>query len=174
MSDTPSVSYFRAALPLMSLSSFSRPALPKTKRYVSPSEPTIRRVLQQIDSRIADKVVGQWLLTRVCCNEGDVVAIDGKTLKGARIKNDRKLHLLSAFLRREGVVIAQQEVDIKSNEITAVQPMLENTDIQGMVVTADAMHTQIETARFIVEEKGADFFLQSRTTKPPLNPISKT
>jgi hypothetical protein len=135
---------------------------PRTKRYIPPSEPTIRRVLQQIDSRIVDTVVSQWLLTRVCCNKGDVVAIDGKTLKGARIKNDRKLHLLSAFLQREGVVIAQQEVDMKSNEITAVQPMLENTDIQGMVVTADALHTQKETARFIVEEKGADYFFYSQ------------
>jgi len=47
-------------------------------------------------------------------------------------------------------VIAQQAVAAKSNEITAVRPLLENIDIAGCVVTADAMHTQMDTARFIV------------------------
>jgi predicted transposase YbfD/YdcC len=59
-------------------------------------------------------------------------------------------------------------VDEKSNEIPAVKPLLAELPIQGMVVTADAMHTQQKTAKFIVEEKKADYLLTVKDNQPTL------
>ncbi|MFZ5687254.1 MAG: hypothetical protein ACOY9Y_03555 [Bacillota bacterium] len=52
---------------------------------------------------------------------------------------------MAAFLHKEGSVIAQNQIDSKSNEITALKPLLEPLDIQGKVVTMEAMHTQVTT-----------------------------
>ncbi|MDG6746055.1 ISAs1 family transposase, partial [Staphylococcus aureus] len=64
----------------------------------------------------------------------------------------------SALLHKEGVVIAQRSVDEKTNEITEFQSLLDPLDIEGKVVTADALHTQVEHARYLVEDKKADYF----------------
>ena len=65
-------------------------------------------------------------------------------------------------------MIAQQAVAAKSNEITAVRPLVENIDIAGCVVTADAIHTPKDTARFIVEQKHADYLFTVRDNQPTL------
>ena len=96
------------------------------------------------------------------------VAVDGKTLRGARTGDGRQVHLLSAFTFAEGVTIAQRAMEEKSNEITAFAPMLRPLDLAGVVVTADAMHTQREHARFLVEEKGAHFVAQIKANQPRL------
>lgn len=128
----------------------------------APSEPTIRRVIQSIDADEFDKRIGDWLFKRsISSSIGSIkgwgIAIDGKTLRGSRDGEKRARHLLSAVIHKEGVVIAQEEVDEKTNEIKYVKPLLEDLDIEGGVITADAMHAQKETARYIVEEKKADY-----------------
>ena len=95
------------------------------------------------------------------------VAVDGKSLRGAIRPDGRPVHLLSA-MTHDGVVIAQREVDHKTNEITVFRPLLENLDLTGCVVTADAMHTQRDHARFLVEEKHADLFLFVKENQPSL------
>ena len=67
------------------------------------------------------------------------------------------MHLLSAFLQTQGVTVAQKEVDAKTNEIPELRVLLAPLEIEGRVVSADAMHTQRETARFLVEDKKADY-----------------
>jgi hypothetical protein len=86
----------------------------ETKLYAPPSEPTVRRLLQQIDAQAVDKAINQWLFTQAHCSEADAVAMDGKTLKGSRVRDSKPVHLLSAFLQQQKVVIAQQAVDVKS------------------------------------------------------------
>ena len=81
-----------------------------------------------------------------------MVAVDGKSVRGALDAGGQRPHLLSAYDVADGVVLAQQAVDGKSNEITSFQPLLADLDLAGMLVTADAMHTQREHARFLVEE----------------------
>jgi hypothetical protein len=122
----------------------------KDGRYIPPSEPTIRRMLKSIDADEVDRAVYAWL--RSHSSDSEVIAIDGKTLRGA----DR-VHLVSAILHQEGIVIAQEAVKEKSNEIPALRSMLKDKDIEGCIITADAMHTQKETARFIVQDKKADY-----------------
>jgi len=126
----------------------------ETKRYIPPSEPTLRRVLQSINIEAVEAVLGQWLAASC---DSDAIAVDGKTLRGTRAKGGKPVHLLSALVHKEGVVIAQRAVDAKSNEITAFKPLLEPLDLQGKVITADAMHTQIEHARWLQEEKNAEY-----------------
>jgi predicted transposase YbfD/YdcC len=65
---------------------------------------------------------------------------------------------MSAIMHKQGVVASQKQVDKKTNEITVFQPLLNSVDLKGKVVTADAMHTQVEHAIYLKEEKKADYF----------------
>jgi hypothetical protein len=112
----------------------------------APSEPTVRRVLQKIDVEAFDAAIGSWFLTLLPSYAG--IAIDGKTLRGS---GDKKVHLLSAVVHKEGIVIGQTGVDVKTNEITRVEPLFSGMDIEGAVVT------QREIARHIVEDKKAHY-----------------
>ena len=96
------------------------------------------------------------------------MAVDGKVVRGSADGESPATHLLSAFTHEEGSVIAQKRVADKTNEIPCVAPLLEDLDIEGAVVTLDAMHTQTETARFIVEEKKADYLLTVKDNQPTL------
>ena len=96
------------------------------------------------------------------------VALDGKTLCGARIEAGRQVHLVSVFTHDEGATVAQRNVDTKTNEITAFRPLLEPLDLAGCVVTADAMHTQRDHARFVVEEKQAHYLFGLKDNQPKL------
>lgn len=130
------------------------------QRFIAPSEPTVRRVLQQLDPQALEQVIGAWV--QACAPEGEPIAVDGKTLKGARRDNGSAVHLISALLHDSGAVIAQREVEAKSNEIPALRTLLAPLDIAERVITADAMHTQRETARFIVEDKAAHYLFTAK------------
>jgi predicted transposase YbfD/YdcC len=71
-------------------------------------------------------------------------------------------------LHREGVVVAQARVPEGTNEIPVAQEMLKSMDIEGGVVTADALHTQKETANTIVEEKKANYVFTVKENQPTL------
>jgi hypothetical protein len=139
---------------------------PKTRRFDSPTESTLRRVLQSSNAEALDHVLGQWLFNQT--DASDAVAVDGKTLRGARRPDGSQPHLLSAFLHQQGVTVAQREVGEKTNEIPELPRLLRPLDIAGRVVTADAMHTQKETARFIVEDKKADYLLIAKDNQKTL------
>jgi hypothetical protein len=126
----------------------------KDHLYVPPSEPTIRRQLQRIDAEEVDLAISEWIGR---LSSGNAIGIDGKTLRGARREDGTKVHLLSAFIHQQGITIAQKEVPAKSNEIPSAIPLLEPLDLKGKVVTADALHTQHDLARFLVQEKKADY-----------------
>ncbi len=128
---------------------------------VVPSETTIRRALSGADAGALDAQLAAWL------SSGDVpaaVAAGGKTLRGAIQPDGRAVHLLAA-MTGAGAVIAQREVGHKTNEITQFRPLLDGLDLRGTVITLDALHAQRDTARYLVEDKGATIFsLRSRTT----------
>ena len=145
---------------------------PVKRRYIAPHGETFRRALGAIDTDVVDQVVGAWLFDQVragALGEDEVVlALDGKSMRGALRDDGRAVHLFSAMVHSNGVVVAQAEVDEKSNEITAFAPLLEGLELTGALVTADAMHTQREHARFLVEEKGADYLFQIKDNQPRL------
>ncbi|MFD5257428.1 ISAs1 family transposase [Streptomyces bobili] len=98
--------------------------------------------------------------------------MDGKSLRGAIHADGRRVHLLSA-LRDDGIVLAQCEVDAKSNEITAFRPLLNPLDPTGTVVTFDALLTQTDHAKFLVDEKGAHWIAVLKANHPTLHTLVK-
>jgi predicted transposase YbfD/YdcC len=92
-------------------------------------------------------------------NLGSIVAIDGKTLRGSKDGENRKAqHVLNAFSHENGMCIGQKPVDGKSNEITAIPDFLDQLMLEGAIVTMDAMGTQKEIAKKIINAK-ADYVL---------------
>lgn len=138
-----------------------------SKRWRPPSEPTIRRVLQRLEPDPLDAQIGQWL-ARQHPLAGRAVAIDGKTLRGGHASGQPAPHLLSAILHQEAVVVGQIAVEEKTNEIPKLPQRLEPLPLEGAVVTADALHTQRDTARYLVETKQADYLFIVKDNQPTL------
>jgi hypothetical protein len=138
----------------------------KTKRFEPPSEPTIRRFLQTVNAQAVDRALCGWFQS--LSGNYSAIAVDGKTLKGARQENGQQVHLLSAFLHQQGIVLAQRQVENKTNEITTVPSLLDPLNIDSCVVTLDALHTQKGTARYLVEEKHADYIFIAKNNQPTL------
>jgi hypothetical protein len=137
------------------------------RRKQPPSERTYRRVLNAIGAEQFEQKVGEWFARQTALN-GQGISLDGKTVRGSADGEAPAAHLLSASTHQEGVVLAQERVSDKTNEIPCVVPLLKDLDIEGSVVTGDAMHTQKETARFIVEEKKADYLFTVKENQPSL------
>lgn len=135
--------------------------------YRAPGEATLRRVLGSVDGDALDCAIGAWLASQ---HDGArTIAVDGKTLRGTCDDTGQGgVHLLAAMTHDSGTVVAQREIDAKTNEITCFQPLLSTIDMTGVVVTADALHTQRAHARHLVEELGADYVLTVKENQPTL------
>jgi predicted transposase YbfD/YdcC len=136
--------------------------------YTSPSEPTIRRVLQAGDIEKIEPAFNNWLSSLLKGGQDEALAVDGKVLKGAHDVDNKQVHLLSGVLHGQGVTIAQQRVESKTNEIPALRTLLEPLNIKGRVVTVDALHTQKETAKYLVDEKEAHYLFTVKDNQPTL------
>jgi predicted transposase YbfD/YdcC len=97
-----------------------------------------------------------------------VVAVDGKTTRGARADDGTQVHLLAAFDPACGVVLGQTQVDGKSNEITAFAPLLDRLDLTDVLLTADALHTQRGHADYL-HDRGAHYVLIAKANQPTLH-----
>lgn len=151
---------------------------------LAPSESTIRRTLQAVDADHLDQKVSAWLATRVTApapapapapteapkarTAVRVIAIDGKSARGARGPEGRAVHLLAAFDHDSGVVLGQTVVDGKTNEITAFAPLLDRVEVTGAIITADALHTQRTHAEYL-HERGAHYVLTVKRNQPGLH-----
>jgi len=136
----------------------------RSQCYVPPSEPTIRRVLQAVDAEAVDEALCGWWADK----SDEPISVDGKTLRGARQEDGRQIHLLSAFLHNLGITVAQCEVDSKTNEITCVRPLFDGLEVKERVISLDALHTQHDTARYLVQEKNADYLFTVKDNQPTL------
>ncbi|MFJ9776082.1 ISAs1 family transposase [Kitasatospora sp. NPDC101157] len=96
------------------------------------------------------------------------LAVDGKTVRGAYRLDGTQVHLLAA-MTGTGQVIAQREVDGRTNEITVFQPLLAPLDLHKTIVTFDALHSQTGHARFLVEGKGAHYIALIKANHPTLH-----
>jgi len=137
-------------------------------RGSGPSESAIRRAFARLDTAKLDTILTAWLWTRtVVVDRRRVIAIDGKTIRGARTRATSAPHLVAAFDHASGTVLGQLAVTAKSNEIPAVRTLLASFDLTGVVVTVDAMHTQTDTAQLIVEA-GGDYVFTVKGNQPTL------
>lgn len=135
-------------------------------RYRAPEEATLRRALQAVDGDLLDAAIGAWLSSQD--SAVTAIAVDGKTLRGTCDKTGQDgVHLLAAMTHDSGIVVSQRDVDAKTNEITCFQPLLDTVDLTGVVVTADAIHTQRAHASYLIE-RGADYVLIVKDNQPNL------
>ncbi len=134
-----------------------------------PTESTIRRAFTRLDANLLDQVIGAHLWTRTQLVAGQrVIAIDGKTVRGARTAGAVAPHLVAAFDHTAGAVVGQVAVAAKSNEIPAVRNLLATFDLTDVVITVDAMHTQTDTAKLITGA-GGDYVFTVKKNQPGLH-----
>jgi predicted transposase YbfD/YdcC len=132
-------------------------------------ESTYRRAFALVSADVLDGILGSWLWTRAARAGGRlVIAIDGKTVRGAKGKGGKAPHLVAALAHGIGAVLGQVAVEEKSNEIPAVRELLKAfADVAGAVFTIDAMHTQTDTAKAILARQ-ADYVMTVKANMPTL------
>jgi predicted transposase YbfD/YdcC len=128
-----------------------------------PSHDTFERVFRRLDAQAFEARFVAWTTDVFKLTEGQVVAIDGKTLCGTA----SKLHLVSAWASATGISLAQCKVDGKSNEITAIPELLDLLTLKGCIVTLDALGCQKVIAQQIVDQE-ADYVLAVKANQGTL------
>ena len=146
---------------------------PKTGQYEAPSEPTIRRMLKRVPAADVDAAVMAWMQAHDA-HPLRRLAVDGKTVKGSRRADGHPVHLVAAVSPESLRLVAQRPVDEKSNEIRALRPMLTNVPLDGVIVTADAMQAQQDAARYLQQEKGAEYFFSLKGNQPTIQEKAQT
>ena len=131
-----------------------------------PSKSTLSRVLALVDAEAVTKHV-LCLLQESLGIHGKTLAVDGKTIRSTENFCSHLLHIITAYLTDSGVTLGQIATDEKSNEIPAVRDLLLLLQIEGYIVTADAMHCQKDTAA-LIHHKGAEYFLQVKNNQKGL------
>ncbi|BEL06336.1 ISAs1 family transposase [Actinoplanes sichuanensis] len=139
---------------------------------------TVWRLLIRLDDSRLSIILATWLRTRTSHvptrpnRYRTVIAVDGKTLRGARLDGGRQVHLLSALDTSTGIVLAQVTVDAKSNEIPAFAPLLDAIEtvlgtLTGALLIADALHTQTSHAVEVTARR-AHLMVQVKGNQPTL------
>lgn len=124
--------------------------------YGVPSHDTFGRVFALINPVVFEKVFVQWVRKTFKIQHDEVIAIDGKTIRGSQ-KGGRKgtgLHMVSAWASQAGIILGQIATEEKSNEITAIPKLLENMNVKGCTITIDAMGCQKAIVEKIKEKQG--------------------
>ena len=125
-----------------------------------PSKATFARVLSSVNGKEVGDAILDILRMRFGA-AGEVIAVDGKAICSTTKPGGHPhsaLQILSAYMTDNGVVLAQEAIHEKTNEIPVFQEMLTYLDVEGKTVTADAMHCQRETCRRIIRGKGNYLF----------------
>lgn len=160
---------FSRQLPQATLARLGIWQRPYSTWCVAPSETTLRCVLRQLDADELDRVVGSWLVDQQqpVSGDGGAIAVDGKTLRGARQPGGHQVHLFAALAHGSGAVLAQRRVPPQTNETTQLAALLKQVDLAGRVVTADALHTNAAEAGWLVKQD-ADYVLCVKGNQPGL------
>jgi predicted transposase YbfD/YdcC len=121
-----------------------------------PSHDTFNRLFARLHPEQLQQCFLNWVQAVYQITSGQVIAIDGKTLRGSCERGNRRslIHMVSAWATANRLVLGQRKVDEKSNEITAIPELLRLLDLDGATVTIDAMGCQTEIAAQIIQQKG--------------------
>lgn len=126
----------------------------RTHQYDVPSENCFYRVLSIVPLQEFQQALWAWQRARLGGNDGDAVVLDGKALRGSQ-----GTQLVGAINAQSGRTLGVEPVADKSNEIPAGRTLLDRLELDGAIVLMDALHTQVETARTVVQQGGGDYVL---------------
>ena len=141
---------------------------PHTGRYEVPDETTFFRVLKALDPVQLGQLLVQWETDRCGWAQGGLLGIDGKAIRhGGQ-------HLLGAVDLKSGLTLRLESVNEKTNEIPVAQRLLADWQLDGQVAVLDALHTQLETARLIVQSAGGDYLLTIKGNQKGLQKSAQT
>jgi predicted transposase YbfD/YdcC len=135
-----------------------------------PTHDTFGRVFAALDAEAFQACFARWVEGVFQVTRGQVIAIDGKTVRRSHDKTIGKdaIHMVSAWATTNGIVLGQRKVDDKSNEITAIPELLRVLNVAGCIVTIDAMGCQKNIAQTIRDEK-ADYILRVKDNQGHLH-----
>jgi len=142
-----------------------------------PSDDTFRRTIGRVDPEAFEASFREWVAAVAKRTHGEIIAVDGKTVRGSYDRDaatmeatgapNKPLHLVSAWASKQRLVLAQKAVDAKTNEISVLPDLLEMLELEGCLVTIDAMGTQKDIAEHI-QERGGDYVLALKSNHPRL------
>jgi predicted transposase YbfD/YdcC len=140
-----------------------------------PGDDTFRRVFARLDAEQFQSRFITWVQDAFEITEGQVIPIDGKTLRRSydRGIGKKAIHMVSAWAAENQVVLGQVKVEDKSNEITAIPALLELLDISGCIVTIDAIGCQKKIAQQIIDQ-GGDYILALKSNQGRIYQDAKT
>lgn len=145
-------------------------------KYGTPSHDTLSNVFAIIDSKKFLELFIEWI-SQIIKENGIHISIDGKAIKSARdkINGGNTPYVVSAFLSDIGISVGQVKVDDKSNEITAIPELIKLLDIEGKIITIDAIGTQEEICNLITnKEKKGNYILKVKDNQKDLKDDIKT
>lgn len=158
-----------------SIEAFGKTKLDFLKRFLKlpngiPSHDTINRVFSGLRPELFERMFVEWVSgLRSDSINREVISIDGKSIRGSKdsFHQQSPIHMVSAWASNNELVLGQLKVTEKSNEITAIPLLLDLLDIEGSIITIDAMGTQVEIANRIIDNK-ADYILSLKGNQSEL------
>ncbi len=152
---------------------FGKLKIPYLRQYLDyengiPSDDTFRRFYRNIDPGEFEKLFRKWVDGIAKKADVKVIAIDGKSSRRSFDEDTKMLHVISAFATEARIVLGQEKVSKKSNEITAIPEMLKWLDVKGHIITIDAMGCQFKIANQIIQ-KGGDYIFSLKGNQSKLS-----
>jgi hypothetical protein len=135
-------------------------------KYRTPCANTFTYLFNRLDLEDFDRLLGHWI-GGLAPERARELAVDGKVLRGSRGEDGKHIALLAVYAHRDGGVVGQVRIE-GHDEIKAARQALQKQSLDGVLVSADALHTQTETARQIVTEKGGDYLFTVKINQPSL------
>jgi predicted transposase YbfD/YdcC len=134
-----------------------------------PSPSTLMRVMGLIDKRCMESWLNKQARQIVGSLQGQLVALDGKALRTKKklIDSSQHAHILNVFASHFGIALSQKSIPDKSGEISAIQEVLEDTDLKGATISIDAIGCQVSIAEKIID-KGGEYFLALKANQGTL------
>ena len=135
-----------------------------------PSHDRFNTIFKHLDPEAFQNALLNWITSLHKVTAGQIIAIDGKTLRRSYDKADCRsaIHMVSAWASVNHISLGQKVVDAKSNEITAIPELLRLIDVAGALVTIDAMGCQTEIAKTVIEQN-ANYCLAVKGNQPTLH-----
>ncbi len=133
----------------------------------NPCKSTLCQIVGMIEHKKFESWLYSWTSKFFKFFTGDVISIDGKSIRGSRTKENKATHVLNVFASALKVILAQRTIDAKTNEIPEIPKLIDDLNIDGATITIDAMGCQTAIASKIIQKK-ANYFIGLKESQPKL------